>query len=615
MVMKPKFMIIAASVLIAGYTASAEVRGAEIKSYVSGGAEIHLNIEKLGKVGDRARISFNLRDPTTHMPITGARLAAWFMPEKQQAEPSEAGCSAKISALLQAGDSWRGNASLNRFVLVAMARDAVLRILNPQASFGGSRLERVVALPGVPFSWSIANDRKHLALTFREQPGISIVDLQSFDVAPLLTRANLPAANPIYFGGKDGLIWSSSKNKILGIDQISGDRKFEFALAGMGDVHFSPNSDGEKFLAYRQGGTQVLLINSFGHSNPAVMDMGSPMVTAAWSAAANSFYAVSDKGDLIALSGSATHIANVASAEGLFFSKDGRFGFVLSKSGAVITAFDTASNRLIEAVALSSGASRVIFSDAFAYAISENGRTATLFDLASLQSQQLTPLEVQLASLPRASGVPHGALSSAVISPEGNAAFVANPDAGVITYYVEGMMAPSATISATVSGVRDILIADSGLRETAPGQYSAETEIRQGGKIMVPVVVDQPRLTHCFITSVDSAQNGASDSLQAVQILPIGKMDLVAASSDLNLRFQLLDANARALQESGHTIQARLIEQTGGWTAKRTLVTDQHGTFQMKVFLPQPGIYFVSFRLPDLGLDWGRVHATKISAR
>lgn len=613
--MKPISMIIAASALVAGLTASADVRGAEVNNYVSGGAEIHLNFEKLGKVGDRARVSFDLRDPTTHMPITGARLAAWFMPEKPQAEPSETGCSAKISALLQAGDSWRGNASLNRFVLVAMADDAVLRILNPQASFGGSRLERVVTLPGVPSFWSIANDRKHLALTFREQPGISIVDLQSFDVAPLLTGANLPAAIPLYFGGKDGLIWSSAENKIIGIDQISGDRKFEFALAGMGEVHFSPNSDGEKFLVYRQGGTQVLLINSFGHSNAAIMDMGSPMVTAAWSAAANSFYAISDKGDLIPLSGKATRIATVASAEGLFFSKDGRFGFILSKSGTVLTAFDTATNRLIEAVALSSRASRIIFSDAFAYAISENGRTATLFDLASLQSQQLTPLEVQLASLPSANGTPHGALSSAVISPEGNAAFIANPDAGVITYYVEGMMAPSATISTTVNGVRDILIADSGLRETAPGHYSAETEVRQGGEIMVPVVVDQPRLTHCFMTSVDAPQKAGSENLQAAQVLPIGKMDLLAASSDLNLRFQLLDANARALQEAGHTIQARLVEQTGGWTAKRTLVTDRRGIFQMKVVLPRAGIYFVSFRLPDLGLDWGRVHATKISAR
>ncbi len=613
--MKYISIIIAASALIPLLTSSSGVHGAEVKTFASGGSEIQLSIEKLGKDGDRARVSFDLRDPTTHMPITGARLAAWFMPEKQQAVPSEAGCSAKISALLQAGDSWRGNASLNRFVLVAMAGDAVLRILNPQASFGGSRLERVVTLPGVPSSWSIANDKKHLALTFREQPGISIVDLQSFDVAPLLTRANLPASTPLYFGGKDGLIWTTAENKILGIDQISGDRKFEFALAGMGEVSFSPSNDGEKFLAYRQGGTQVLSINSFGHSNAAIMDMGSPLVTAAWSAAANSFYAISDKGDLTALSEKATRIATVDSAEGLFFSKDGRFGFILSKTGTVLTAFDTATNRLIEAVALSSKASRVIFSDAFAYAISENGRMATLFDIASLQSQQLTPLEVQLASLPSANGAPQGALSSAVISPEGNAAFIANPDAGVITYYVEGMMAPSATISATVNGVRDILIADSGLRETAPGHYSAETEIRQGGKIMVPVVVDQPRLTHCFITSFDVPQKAGSENLQAAQVLPIGKMDLVAASSDLNLRFQLLDANAHAFQESGHTIQARLVEQTGGWTAKRTLVTDQHGTFQMKVILPQAGIYFVSFRLPDLGLDWGRVQATKISAR
>jgi hypothetical protein len=613
--MKSLPIIIAASALIAGLTESAELRGAEVNTFVSGGAEIQLSIEKLGKVGDRARVSFDLRDPTTHMPVTGARLAAWFMPEKKQAELSEAGCSAKISELLQAGDSWRGNASLNRFVLVAMAGDAVLRILNPQASFGGSRLERVVTLPGIPSSWSIANDKKHLALTFREQPGISIIDLQSFDVAPLLTRANLPASIPLYFGGRDGLIWTSAENRILGIDQISGDRKFEFSLAGMGEVHFSPNSDGEKFLAYRQGGTQVLLINSFGHSNAAIMDMGSPINTAAWSAAANIFYAISDTGDLIALSGKAKGIATVNSAEGLFFPKDGRFGFILSKSGKALTAFDTATNRLIETVALSSKASRFIFSDKFAYSISENGRTATLFDLASLQSQQLTPLEVQLASLPSAIGAPHGALSSAVISPEGNAAFIANPDAGVITYYVEGMMAPSATISATVNGVRDILIADSGLRETAPGHYSAETEIRQGGEFMVPVVVDQPRLTHCFMASVDAPQKVGSENLQAAQVLPIGKMDLVVASSDLNLRFQLMDANAKALQEAGHTIQARVIEQTGGWTAKRTLVTDQNGTFEMKVVLPQAGIYFVSFRLPDLGLDWGRVHATKISAR
>lgn len=613
--MKPISTIIASSALIAGLTVSSDLRGSEVNGYVSGGAEIHLSVEKLGKVGDRARVNFDLRDPTTHLPITGARLAAWFMPEQQKAELSEAGCSAKISALLQAGDSWRGNASLNRFVLVAMADDAVLRILNPQASFGGSRLERVVTLPGVPSFWSIANDRKSLALTFRERLGISIVDLLSFDVAPLPITTNLPAAGPIYFGGKDGLIWSSDENKIIGIARISGERKFELALAGMNEIHFSPDNDGEKFLAYRGGGTRVLLINSLGHSNVAIMDMSSPLVTTAWSAAANSFYAISDKGDLIALSGKAKIIATVASAEGLFFSKDGRFGFILSKSGSLLTAFDTANNRLIETVTLSSRVSRIIFSDKFAYAINENGRTATLFDLASLQSQQLMPLEVQLASLPSSNGIPYGGLSSAVISPEGNAAFIVNPDAGVITYYVEGMMAPSATISATVNSVRDILIADSGLRETLPGRYSAETEIRQGGEILVPVVVDQPRLTHCFITSVDAPQKEGMENAQVAQVLPISKMDLVAASSSLNLRFQLLDANAQALQESGHTIQARVVEQTGGWTAKRTLITDQHGIFQMKVVLPQAGIYFVSFRLPDLGLDWGRVHATKISAR
>ena len=94
---------------------------------------------------------------------------------------------------------------------------------------------------------------------------------------------------------------------------------------------------------------------------------------------------------------------------------------------------------------------------------------------------------------------------SVVRSGTDNAVLVANAQDKAIYYYQEGMAAPMGQFSNYDREPTATMIVDRSLRETAPGVYESIARLPAAGDYDALVVIDRPRIVHCFPLSIAPA--------------------------------------------------------------------------------------------------------------
>jgi hypothetical protein len=453
-------------------------------------------------------------------------------------------------------------------------------------------------------------------VTLKGEPGIAIVDMETMAVIRHVADGRNFGDAQLTFSNDHGTLWSSSvaTGELLEIDTQSGLIRRAINVPGTGRMDITPSSDGDVLLVRRQGQARVELLRTRSNDDAQTIEFSQPVMAAAWSEAAQRFYGLGRDGSLRSMDDPGRTLAMAPHANSLSFSPDGRFGFLVDVSAWNISVFDAAAGKMVGTVQLADASSKIIFSGKFAYLIADSGKAITLLDMSSLQAGSIVPVNVQLAAAsPEAQGMPR---SSAVVSPEGNAIFVADPSTKLLTYYVEGMMAPSGTLAtAGASKIRDILLTDNGLRETEPGHYAAETSLRKGGHFLLPVVVDQPRAVDCFSIDIPGAGREAADVPGGITIAAVESAGNAEAGRMTSLRYRLLDASGQPVRGVNLPIDILAMEETGAWQRRSRAYTTADGEFALTLRFPAEGIYRVSFHAPALGLGWGRSAGANIMVK
>ena len=85
-------------------------------------------------------------------------------------------------------------------------------------------------------------------------------------------------------------------------------------------------------------------------------------------------------------------------------------------------------------------------------------------------------------------------------APDGAGAMLAAAGGRKLFVYAEGMMAPAGTLDTYGHRVQGLFVLDRSLRETSPGTYAGTVRLARGGSFDVPLLIDRPRLVHCFRT-------------------------------------------------------------------------------------------------------------------
>src|SRR5258708_21781279 len=123
---------------------------------VDGGISVVFSMSRAGnepqsgspalREGDDIRFRFELRDVTSHQPLTGGTPAAWI-DRRAGGQPSDAqSCHQRVQRLLEASFMSRAAVDLNSYYVLSLNDNATVSVVDPLFGYGNSKLLAMVAL-------------------------------------------------------------------------------------------------------------------------------------------------------------------------------------------------------------------------------------------------------------------------------------------------------------------------------------------------------------------------------------------------------------------------------------------------------------------------------------
>lgn len=202
----------------------------------------------------------------------------------------------------------------------------------------------------------------------------------------------------------------------------------------------------------------------------------------------------------------------------------------------------------------------------------------------------------------------HPAAADAIVpAPEANSVLVANPADKTIYYYGEGMAAPMGSFQNYGSEPRAVRVVDRGLKETAPGVYSAPLRLPQSGTYDVALLVDNPRFEQCHVTEVAPNPDVKKQGQQPLQVEYLLKDRKIRSQTATRLQFKLTDVAGKPLQDDLKDVRVLSLLAPGTWQKRDVARPLGGGVYEVELSAPRPGVYYVSVECPSLGVRYDQL--------
>ncbi len=335
---------------------------------------------------------------------------------------------------------------------------------------------------------------------------------------------------------------------------------------------------------------------------------GDKPVSIAWSTQARRAYVAGANGTVVALDGSSPEpLAKIEAGPGLGrirFAPGGRLAFVVQPAKNAVHILDAMTNRLIQTAEVEAGPDQVTFSDELAYVRHKGSETVLMIPLKTV-GEPGRP--VPLVDFPGGQHPP-GRLArptpadGIVQAPGHPSVLVANPEDKVVYFYKEGMAAPMGHFQSYGKVPRAVLVVDRSLRETRPGIYETVAHMGPAGRYELALLVDSPRVIHCFPVTV-----AESPALAAERRLPLGVEVLlgdqkVSAGDDVAVRLKITDPATREVRRGLRDVQVLTFLSPGTWQQRHWAEEVGEGVYEVRFQPPEAGLYFVFVGVDSAGL-------------
>ena len=215
--------------------------------------------------------------------------------------------------------------------------------------------------------------------------------------------------------------------------------------------------------------------------------------------------------------------------------------------------------------------------------------------LSRFPAGQKAPKEVAVTSL----------ADSIVSAPEEGAVLVANPADKMIYYYAEGMAAPMGSFQNYRRIPKALLVLDNGLRETKRGEDSTTIRLDAPGYYDAVFLLDSPRAMHCFSFAVD--QNPAMPKTVAGLKVQQLSVDSPVVGQTYTLRFKLIDSDTGEPKSNLNDLNVLVYLAPGIWQHRVAAKPVGEGVYEMSFVPPQPGVYYVHFRIPSMDVPFSQI--------
>jgi YVTN family beta-propeller protein len=645
-------------------TAAPSGAAAAASRWIEGGVAVGLSVEPVSATGglhagETVRIRFSLTD-ATGTPLTALSPGAWVDGRQAPVTGSitdDTACTAKIAAFVGGGTLSDPALNLNSYVVATLNDDATLSVLDPVGGFGGTRLLTMVPLASPAEDWALSNDQARLYAALPAAGEVAVIDTASWTVA---RRIPVPGAARLALEPGEPRLWVLSSPHLPGpplpppltptpgeggassprvssgvrgrpspgeggrgggrgdggegltaVDLSTG--RATSVAVGAGPHRLAFAAEGRKAYVTNAGDSTLSVIDTealretkrlpLGHA-PSALDV-SPLARAAYVASARDGTVTvvdTDQDAVAATLAAEPGLGEIRAAPG------GRYVFLLNPKRDLVHVIDTAARRIVQTGRVEREPDQVVFSETIAYVRHRGSENVLMIPLAKIGGAG-EPLPVGDFPGGRAAfgaGVPPSAADGLARVPGMSAMLVANPADRTVYFYKEGMAAPMGEIENRPRAPRAVLAVDRSLRERAPGVYETTAVLPRAGLFDVAFFLPAPRLVHCFPLRVEPKPGTALPATaRQVAIEPLldglsgGRL---TAGTPAVLRARLTDRTTGQPLSGVADLTVALVATASNWSLHQTAAARADGLYELPFEVPAPGVYYVYFTSPSLGL-------------
>ena len=385
--------------------------------------------------------------------------------------------------------------------------------------------------------------------------------------------------------------------------------------AGNHEIAFT-DDDRFAFVTNQKDGT-LSIVDMRKLAKVKDIKVGANPVAMAFSSLSKALYVVNeDDGTIAVVDGARLEIQTRMKAQpGLrtvSLQPDGRYGFALNPAVNAAFVFDLTSNNVIHSVPVGPGADQITFTRQFAYVRSSGSEFVNMIKLADLGK------EAALSRFPAGQKAPkesatYSPANAIVPAPEEGSVLVANPADKMIYYYTEGMAAPMGSFQNYRRVPKALLVLDNGLRETTRGVYSTTIRLDAPGFYDAVFLLDSPRTVHCFDFRVDDNPTRPKSTRLSLAVQQLTSESPVVGES-YKLRFRLIETTSGE-GKANLDLGVLVFLAPGIWQDRMPAKSIGEGVYEISFVPPNPGVYYVHFRIPSLDVPFSQIIPLALEAK
>ena len=555
---------------------------------------------------DSLSLRFELHD-TAGAVLAGARPAAWIDARKPGSHTDARSCTRKVAAFLSGNILTAPAVDLNAFDVLTLNEDATIAVVDPRFGYGGSQLLSLVTLPAPGDDWALPADQRRLFVSVPDANEISVVDTSTWQSVAHVPVGPRPSRLLLQGDGK--YLWALfGDGEVAGVAAVDTESLRVAARFELGSGRHELALDEERHLALitnHDAGT-LSVIDWLRLSRMNDVPTGGHPLAITQASASRLAYVLLEEGEVIAVSGEQRRVtARIASEPGasdIRVAPGGRFVFLPNPVRNIVSVIDAARNRVSLVVPVDAQPERVAFSDTLAYVQSRSSELVRMIPLSQAAGAGSNGTVPQPAEFSGGQAPLGRALNGEriVSAPGDTAMLVANAADRTIYYYKEGMAAAMGSFSNYSREPRAVRVIDRSLRARGPGEYETVTRVKEPGEYDVVLLVDSPRLVHCFPIRVEASEP-RSEVAQTAKVIPRFERSTVEVGRDRPVAFQLLGSKEGRPLTGLHDVTVLALRAPGVWQRRFPAVASGDG-YQADVQLPEPGAYYVFVESRAAGL-------------
>ena len=553
--------------------------------------------------GQLAEIEFRITEEATGNPVRSNVPSAWMdMAEniRGRVGTEQQTCREKVALYLKGVVGMRPMVDLNSYYVILMNEEPSLTVIDPLVSMAGTTSTLAnVALQSRGIDWVSHPLTKTLYVTEPEAGVVAVVDTETFKVRTSIRAGVAPTRAALQPDGR--FVWVGNNDPKGGgvtVIDTASQRAVGSVATGRGhhEIAFTPDS-ARVFVTNRDDGTVTLIDAASRRKLHEARTGALPISVAVSTRSGNAYVADGRAGTVTVLDGkSGTALRTIRLKPGLGplrFTQDGRYGFVVNADEAKTYVIDASNDAVVHEIDVEPQPFQLVFTRNFAYVRSLGSERVTMVNLATVG-----PGKNPIVQKFNAGSTPPGRVQDLVIADtlvagtSEAAMLVVNPAENATYFYMEGMNSAASNYQARGSHARAVTVVDRGLKEIEPGVYRGIVRLPAPGKYDVGVLLDSPRIMHCFSAQVEAdpalvAKRGETriEYLAGEGIGKPGEKRLV--------RFRLTDAVTGAPRKGLEDV--RVVSFLAPNRERREVIAREieAGVYEAEVPLTEQGAYYI----------------------